>query len=63
MKKRAGSGVGFGSGSISERYISGDLDPHQNVTDPQNGFSKPVYHAVYNPRMNMYYMSSFNIRT
>ncbi len=26
---------GVGSGSISERYGSGDPDPHQNVTDPQ----------------------------
>ncbi len=26
---------GVGSGSISQRYGSGDPDPHQNVTDPQ----------------------------
>jgi hypothetical protein len=26
--------VGSGSGSISQRYGSGDPDPHQNVTDP-----------------------------
>jgi hypothetical protein len=34
MKK----GVGSGSGSISQRYGSRDpdLDPHQNVTDPQH---------------------------
>jgi hypothetical protein len=25
-----------GSGSISQRYGSGDPDPHQNVTDPQH---------------------------
>ena len=25
---------GVGSGSISQRYGSGDPDPHQNVTDP-----------------------------
>jgi hypothetical protein len=25
-----------GVGSISQRYRSGDPDPHQNVTDPQN---------------------------
>jgi hypothetical protein len=36
MKKGVGSGVG--SGSISERYGSGDPDPHQNVTDPQHCF-------------------------
>jgi|LakMenE01Jun11ns_1017448.scaffolds.fasta_scaffold8876058_1 hypothetical protein len=34
MKKEVGSGVG--SGSISQRYGSGDPDPHQNVTDPQH---------------------------
>ena len=38
MKKDLESGVGFGSGarsgSISQRYGSGDPDPHQNVTDP-----------------------------
>jgi hypothetical protein len=25
-----------GVGSVSERYGSGDPDPHQNVTDPQH---------------------------
>jgi hypothetical protein len=43
MKKGVGSGVG--SGSISQRYQSGDLDPlfrgtdpdpHQNVMDPHH---------------------------
>jgi hypothetical protein len=34
MKK--GVGFGVGSGSISQRYGSGDPDPHQNVTDPQH---------------------------
>ncbi len=29
-------GVGSGSGSISQRYRSADLDPHKNVTDPQH---------------------------
>jgi len=33
LKKGVGSVVG--SGSISQRYGSGDPDPHQNVTDPQ----------------------------
>jgi hypothetical protein len=28
-----------GSGSISERYGSGDPDPHKNVTDPLHCFS------------------------
>jgi hypothetical protein len=27
---------GVGSGSISQRYGSGDPDPHQNITDPQH---------------------------
>jgi hypothetical protein len=36
MKKGVGSGVGSGSRSISQRYGSGDPDPHQNVTDPQH---------------------------
>jgi hypothetical protein len=29
---------GVGSGSISQRYESGDTDTHQNVTDPQHWF-------------------------
>jgi hypothetical protein len=29
---------GVGSGFISQRYGSGDPDPHQNVTDPQHWF-------------------------
>jgi hypothetical protein len=32
LKKEVGSGVGSESGSISQRYGSGD--PDQNVTDP-----------------------------
>ncbi len=44
MKKGVGSGVGSvsgaGSGSIIQRYGSGDpdldSDPHKNVTDPQH---------------------------
>jgi len=34
VKKGVGSGVR--SGSISQRYGSGDPDPHQIVTDPQH---------------------------
>jgi hypothetical protein len=34
IKKGVGSGVG--TGSISQRYGSGDPDAHQNVTDPQH---------------------------
>ncbi len=34
MKKGVDSGVG--SGSICQRYGSGDPDPHLNVTDPQH---------------------------
>jgi hypothetical protein len=36
--KRAvsGAGSGYWSGSISQRYGSGDPDPNQNVTDPQH---------------------------
>jgi len=30
------SGIGSGSGSIGQRYGSGDPDPHQNVKDPQH---------------------------
>ncbi len=42
MKKGVGSEVGSGSGSISQRYGSGDSDPdpYQNVTDPQHCFFK-----------------------
>jgi len=36
LKKVVGSGVESGSWSISQRYGSGDPDPHQNVTDPQH---------------------------
>jgi hypothetical protein len=36
MKKGVGSRVRSRSGSISQRCGSGDLDPHQNVTDPQH---------------------------
>jgi hypothetical protein len=34
LKKGVRFGVGFGSGSISQRYGSGHPDPHQNVKDP-----------------------------
>jgi hypothetical protein len=36
LKKGVGSGVGAGSGCISQRYGSADPFPHQNVTDPQH---------------------------
>jgi hypothetical protein len=56
MKKGVGSGVGSGSGSrpgsgsISQSYLSADLedpDPHQNVTDPQHCHrtSKSTYYS------------------
>ncbi len=32
----SGAGSEAGSGSICQRYGSGDPDPHQNVTDPQH---------------------------
>ncbi len=35
LKTGVVSGVGSRSGSLSLRYGSGDPDPHQNVTDPQ----------------------------
>jgi|688.fasta_scaffold553334_1 hypothetical protein len=44
LKKGVGSGVGSESGSITQRYRSGDPDPdsdrdsHQNVTDLQHWF-------------------------
>jgi hypothetical protein len=45
MKKWVGSGIG--SGSISHRYGSGDLDPHQNVTDTQHCFRRDWrYHGI-----------------
>jgi hypothetical protein len=33
---------GVGSGFISQKYGSGDPDPHQHVTDPQNCFDNSV---------------------
>jgi hypothetical protein len=30
------SGIRSGSGSISQRHVSADPDPHQNVMDPQH---------------------------
>ncbi len=35
---RKGTDPRVGSGSVSQRYGSADLDPHQNVTDPQHWF-------------------------
>jgi hypothetical protein len=35
-KVRSGVGSGFGTGSISQRYGSADLDPHQKIMDPQH---------------------------
>jgi hypothetical protein len=35
MTKIVESGAGSVSGSVSERYGSADLDPYQNVMDPQ----------------------------
>jgi hypothetical protein len=44
VKKGVGSGVG--SGFISQRYGSGDPDPHQNVRDAQHYYGccvlKPI---------------------
>jgi hypothetical protein len=34
--KIEGSASASGSGSISQRHGSADLDPHQNVMDPQH---------------------------
>ncbi len=60
---RKGVETGVGSGSIRQRYRSGDPDPHQNVTDPQHclahclqittvwphtgGFSRPLLYLSY----------------
>jgi hypothetical protein len=44
MKKGVGSGVG--SGSISQRYGSGDPDPHQNVTDPNTDCNCMSKHKI-----------------
>ncbi len=42
MKKGVGSGVG--SGSISQRYRSADLNLHQNVTEPQHCYNVNIQH-------------------
>jgi hypothetical protein len=44
-----GVGSGVGSGSISQRYEFGDrdLDPHQNVSDPQHCRNEHSGIAVY----------------
>jgi hypothetical protein len=36
MNKVRNKFAGFGSGSICKRHGSVDLDPYQNVTDPQH---------------------------
>ncbi len=46
MKKGVGSGVESGSGSISQRYESGDPDPHQNVTDPKYWFALTFFDKI-----------------
>ncbi len=45
MKKEVGPGVWSRSGSISQRYGSGDPDPHENVTDPQH-WSFQVFNSL-----------------
>ncbi len=50
LKKEVGSGVGSGSGFISQRYGSADLDPHQNVTDPQHTAGEN-FKSVYGPHI------------
>jgi hypothetical protein len=42
LRKGVGSGVGAGSGSVSQRNLYADRDPYQNVTDPL-----AVMHAFY----------------
>ncbi len=46
LKKEVGSGVGFGSGFIRQRYGSADPDPdpHQKVTDLQRWKGRNVPH-------------------
>ena len=44
LKKEVGSGVG--SGSISQRYGSGDPDPHQNVTDPEHCVKHSIFFSA-----------------
>jgi hypothetical protein len=36
---------GYGSGSISQRHGSADLDPHQNVMNPQHWLRSPALPA------------------
>jgi hypothetical protein len=45
LKKGVGSGAR--SGSICQRYESGNPDPHQNVTDPQHCFIPNCKTAVF----------------
>ncbi len=56
IKKGVGSRVGSGSGSISQRYGSGNPDPRQNVTDPQHcsaGIFKKSMGAIWAPGSQM----------
>ncbi len=58
MKKAVGSGVGSGSGSISQRYESGDPDPHQNVTDPQHCCQRTSNSGLPDHLFTWYYVCS-----
>jgi hypothetical protein len=40
MSKKKGVGFGVGSGSISQRYGSGEPDAYENVMDPQHCVSQ-----------------------
>jgi hypothetical protein len=48
MKKRVGSGVGSGSGSISKRCESGNPDPHQKCLESSTQHCLKVYLLIYN---------------
>ncbi len=41
LKKRAGSGAGSASGSVSQSNGYEDPDPYKNVTDPEHWFEDP----------------------
>ncbi len=58
MKKGVGSGVGSGAGSISQRYGSGDPEPHQNVTDPQNLYPGITFKKVILPNSSTLQVST-----
>ncbi len=60
MTKRVGSGSESGSGAISQRQGSADLDPdpHQNVMDPQHWF---VRYSTFSQSHSLLFLREKNI--